>query len=178
MSKATKSGNRSLVKDYTTLIGKHFNRLMVLGKDHKAKIIRLVCMCRCLNIKSVAQNRLIRGEVKSCGCLQNEMRKTMNITHGLTKNRTRPDLYRTWSNIKTRCYNPNWDHYEYYGGRGIKVCDEWLDDYVAFQKWALDNGWSKGLQIDREDNDGDYSPDNCRWVTAKVNSSNRGGKFE
>lgn len=75
--------------------------------------------------------------------------------------------------MKTRCYNTNSPTYKNYGGRGIKVCDEWVNNFEAFYKWSMENGYKDGLQIDRIDNDGDYGPSNCRWVTSKENYNNR-----
>ena len=75
--------------------------------------------------------------------------------------------------MKDRYRNPNFKQYKDYGGRGIKVCDEWLDDFKAFYDWSMKNGYLSGLQIDRIDNDGNYNPKNCRWVERAINSSNR-----
>lgn len=72
-----------------------------------------------------------------------------------------------------RCYNPNDHSYKHYGGRGISICEEWKSNFKAFYDWAIPNGWEKALEIDREDNNGNYEPDNCRWVTPKVNSNNK-----
>lgn len=82
-------------------------------------------------------------------------------------------LYKKYYHIKGRCYNPNDRSYKRYGGRGIKMCDEWLNSYQAFEEWSLNNGFMEGLAIDRIDNDGDYSPDNCRFVTLQENNQNR-----
>ncbi len=82
-------------------------------------------------------------------------------------------LYGLWSRIKERCYNPNRMGYENYGGRGICVCDEWLKSSKIFIQWALANGWKKGLYIDRINNDGDYCPENCRFVTPQISSMNK-----
>ncbi len=82
-------------------------------------------------------------------------------------------IYQVWSAIKTRCYNKKFKYYKYYGERGIKVCDEWLNNSIVFISWALSNGWAKGLYIDRIDNNGNYEPSNCRFVTPKVSASNR-----
>lgn len=90
-------------------------------------------------------------------------------THGLSGAR----LYRVWKNMKKRCLNPNSCHYDSYGGRGITVCEEWASSPERFISWALASGWERGLQLDRKNNNGPYSPNNCRITTAKVNASNR-----
>lgn len=93
---------------------------------------------------------------------------------GRTANyRERRPLYNTWATIITRCYNPKCQKYSYYGGRGITVCDEWRQSFEAFESWATAAGWRKGLEIDRRDNDGPYSPDNCRVTTHTGNVRNR-----
>lgn len=97
-------------------------------------------------------------------------RHSGNPKHGLYRNNAA--LFNVWNTMKSRCENPNRQNYINYGGRGIKVCKEWCDakDFVI---WALNNGYEKGLQLDRIDNDGNYEPSNCRWVTPKENSRNR-----
>lgn len=82
-------------------------------------------------------------------------------------------LRRRYYHIKDRCYNPNNKAYKRYGGRGIKMCDEWFNDYFSFEKWALENGYKPELQIDRVDNDGNYCPENCKFVTNKENSQHK-----
>jgi hypothetical protein len=93
--------------------------------------------------------------------------------HGECRNNTETPVYRLWSRIKERCYNKNKDGYHRYGGRGIHVCDEWLNSYETFKEWALTHGFKKGLQIDRENSDGNYEPGNCRFVTGVVNTRNQ-----
>ncbi len=94
-------------------------------------------------------------------------------THGYARQDDQHPLYRVWGGMIGRCENPKAGGYERYGGRGIKVCGEWRNSSLGFITWALANGWKKGLHIDRIDNDGNYSPENCRFVTAAVNSRNK-----
>lgn len=82
-------------------------------------------------------------------------------------------LYRIWCGMKYRCYNRTFKYFEYYGGRGIEVCAEWLNNFDAFRKWALESGYREDLTIDRKDTNGSYTPDNCRWVSQNVQTQNR-----
>lgn len=91
------------------------------------------------------------------------------ITHGKTNTR----LYRIYRAMWRRCYNKHYAHYNKYGERGIKICDEWLNDFMTFYNWAMDNGYQDNLTIDRIDNDGNYEPNNCRWVDQKTQVRNR-----
>lgn len=99
------------------------------------------------------------------------MAKSKYGEYGCSRGGCHP-LYDAWRNMKRRCYLKTTKFYKNYGGRGISVCEEWRNDYLAFLNWSLNNGWRKGLQLDRIDNSGDYSPDNCRWVTQQENLLN------
>ena len=145
------------------LTGKRFGKLTALYDTGERKNGKPLweCRCDCGNITKVKSCNFVSGRTKSCGCYSREKVIEMNTTHGGTGTR----LFRIWTSMKTRCSNPNYKKYEYYGGRGIKVCDEWLHDFAAFRKWALANGYKDNLTLDRKDPDGNYEPQNCQWAT-------------
>lgn len=147
------------------------DRLTVLDAERviEAGVSKVKCRCSCGNEKLIPVVSLAKGQIKSCGCLVKEQIKTLSLKHGGEGT----PLYGVWASIKARCLYPNAANYENYGGRGIAICQEWLDDFVVFKDWATNSGYSKGLQIDRIDVNGNYCPENCRWVTPKVNANNR-----
>lgn len=150
------------------LTGKRFGKLLVLGLYCTNRNTKWNCLCDCGNSHIVRSSHLLSGNIKSCGCFKSEFLSKANSTHGLKKH----PLYCVWRTIKARCLNPNHKSYKQYGGRGITICKEWMSSEV-FIKWAISNGWSPGLQIDRyPDNNAGYQPTNCRFVTSKVNNNN------
>lgn len=156
------------------MISKKFGRLTVLEelaeRKHGTKVYK--CQCDCGNIVDVRKDMLKSGNTKSCGCLQREKASTTaknKRIHGKSKTR----LYGIYHHIINRCCNKNVLNYSNYGGRGITICEEWLNDFMAFYNWSISNGYNDNLTIDRIDVNGNYEPSNCRWVTPKQQSNNR-----
>ena len=165
---------------FLDLTGQRFGKLTVIkfSKDVQSgnrKRKYWLCRCDCGNIKEVRTDCLTSGNVKSCGCLHIE-NSYKNLTD---KYRFKPKyeiqnkrLYHIWNGMKHRCYNSEDEKYHRYGGRGISICDEWLN-FDNFAKWSLNNGYADNLSIDRINNDGNYEPSNCRWTNNKQQCRNR-----
>ena len=151
-------------------MGNIYGKVTGVREEGRAKGRKVLwgCRCECGNYTVVEGNRLRSGMTKSCGCLRINTIVAFNKKHGMASNR----LYNIWSHMKSRCLNKNDRAYRRYGGRGITVCEEW-QQFKPFMKWALENGYNDDLEIDRINNNGNYSPENCRFVTPKENSRNR-----
>ena len=154
------------MKDYSQYINQKFGKLTVLfafQREDGKKVIRkntyFHCKCDCGKEVDVSVSNIISGKRGSCGCdsSQNVKNRLLNI----------------YNDMKQRCYYVNGARYKDYGGRGIKICDEWKSSFKNFKTWSLNNGYDDSLTIERIDNDKDYCPENCKWASYQIQSSNQ-----
>ena len=161
------------------LTNQRFGRLTVLGRTNgkSPHPYQWICLCDCGKVCYNKTDALVKNKVISCGCFHNEQFADRQRTHGATVGEKQERLYNIWRSMRQRCDNPNQQSYKNYGGRGIKVCAEW-NDYAKFKEWAMSAGYDPNAEtgkctIDRIDNDGNYEPSNCRWVTTQAQNFNR-----
>ena len=164
--------------DVSTVVGKRFGRLVLLKEVSKpnakyvyARYVKFKCDCG--TYKNINMRNVLCGLVQSCGCKRVESTIERFTTHGMSNH----ELYGTWKAMMGRCYDKNNKRYYCYGGRGIVVCKAWHNVKV-FIDWAISHGWKSELTIDRIDNDGNYTPKNCRWATYKQQSNNKSTNIE
>lgn len=124
--------------------------------------------CHCGKEFTAVISSVKTGNTKSCGCYHSDTIRGLFTTHGLSKH----PLYISWKSIKTRCFNTNGASYKDYGGRGITMCPEWKNNFLNFYTWSMENGYEKGLSIDRINVNGNYEPSNCRWANTTTQAQN------
>lgn len=147
-------------------VGKKYNHLTIIAYENG----RFTCVCDCGNIQRVKPTFLLGGTVKTCGMDDCPHHRALAMRmDGASHER----LYGVWRGMMYRCNNSKATSYQHYGGRGIAVCKEWEDSYDTFRGWALANGYSDDLSIDRINNDGNYEPSNCRWATLSEQMQNQ-----
>lgn len=149
-------------------IGKKNGLLTIKEIYKKNEELYCICRCECGNIYENKFKYIRAGDVKSCGCLLHKVRNEF-------KNER---LFKVWTSMRNRCYNKKAENYKNYGLRGIKICEEWKNDYLTFRKWAYENGYNNKAKrgectIDRIDVNGNYEPSNCRWVDMKIQAKNK-----
>lgn len=174
--KSTCCGCSKKLRSIKDLNGKKFGHLSVIRFDHvnDRQLAVWECLCDCGNTTYVTTSSLLSGNSKSCGCIRKEKLREQSYINGYSSER----LYNVWKNMCGRCFDQKARGYKNYGGRGITVCDEWRNDYASFRDWAMANGYDPDAPygqctIDRIDNDGNYEPSNCRWVSMAVQAKNK-----
>lgn len=160
---------------YVDITNVRFGRTVAkkqVGKDNQGCTL-WECECDCGNKHITRLSSLRNGTTKSCSCLQKEITRKRATIHGLSGNHKYcPRLYRIWKNIKQRCFNPKACKYRNYGGRGITICDEWIE-YLSFHKWAMSHGYQENLTIERIENDLGYFSSNCTWIPIEKQTRNK-----
>lgn len=161
--------------NFRDLSGKQVGHLLVLKRVEDkclASGIRkaqYLCLCDCGKTKKIIGESLARGTTKSCGCHRGDPLIRYSTKHGHRYER----IYSIYCDMKKRCYNQKCIGYKNYGGKGITICDEWLNDFESFYNWSMENGYSDNLTIDRINSAGNYEPANCRWITRSENITRR-----
>lgn len=159
------------MQKFIDLTGKRFGKLMVIGGRESIKTLKESkprvywdCLCDCGNQVKIRGDQLKNGHTNSCGCYEYRC----GVKHNLSNTK----LHYIYKSMKNRCFNKNVTGFNRYGGRGITICEEWENSFKSFYDWSIKNGYVEGLSIDRINNNGNYEPANCRWVTKQDQANN------
>jgi len=154
------------------ITGKRVGKLVVIKKiaeGHRGCPQRWLCKCDCGKEKIISKGPLLKGNIKSCGCERKRITKENMTKHG----KRQTNLYMRWLSMKGRCLNPKNKKFKNYGERGINVCDSWKNDFMSFYDWAVRSGYKKSLSLERIDVNGNYCPENCKWIPMKEQALNK-----
>jgi hypothetical protein len=159
----------SKIMDLSVYIGVKYNFLTIESIERINSKLYVSAKCDCGNNGTYMLVKLKDGHTKSCGCLHKKVMSSILSNHGLYYTR----IYKIWNGMVDRCRRKKNKSYKNYGGRGISVCEEWRNDFMAFYKWSINNGYSDNLTIERNDVNGNYDPRNCKWITHAEQALNR-----
>lgn len=161
---------------FNDLSGQKFYRWTILHRIEKTRPVKCLCKCECGNIRTVFYANIKKGLSKSCGCYKSEVTIIRNKTVKRIKHgKKHHPIYAAWLNLRSRCNYKKHKSFHRYGGRGIKLCEGW-EEFIHFYNWSITHGWKEHLTIDRIDNDGNYCPENCQWITKSENSHKKRSK--
>ena len=160
--------------NFQEYIGKQIGLITILDFKRTDDIPEFYTLCECGNKQWLNAYSVIKGAAISCGCFR-EIQLKLKCTKYISKDKR---LYSIWREMKNRCYNEKRKDYKYYGFKGVKICEDWINDFNNFQAWALKNGYREKLTLDRIDASGNYEPENCRWVDMKIQNRNKSNNIK
>lgn len=171
--KRTKSCGCAKKMHFQDLSGYENEDIVVLSFSERRKG-KIYWNCKCKHCKNIVKRETanIKKGLATCKCIH---KKRIGASNSKPNRNT--EIYSKWCSMKSRCYNQNEKSFEHYGGRGITICDEWLDDFNSFYEWSVQNGWEKGYSIERKNVDGNYCPENCCWIPLNKQAANKRNTF-
>lgn len=170
---------RAHAHNFIDLTGRRFGKLLVVERAEDRVLssgvrkTQWLCKCDCGNEKKIIGESLRNHSTNSCGCIGKSHLGKSTTIHGKRHER----IYGIYCDMKKRCYNPHAKNYKHYGAKGVRICEEWLDNFMSFYNWAMNSGYANELTIDRIDSSGNYEPSNCQWITRSENVKKRNYEY-